>query len=144
MKFLLDTCVISELVNKEPNSAVVEWIRSRRPGDLFLSVLTVGELEKGMTKLGRSNRAVALRQWLEVEIAGRFHDRIIPVSAEIARKWGEMCANAELRGKKRPAIDSLIAATAIVNGLTVATRNVDDMAGTGAKIFDPFSGGWYS
>jgi predicted nucleic acid-binding protein len=137
MKYLLDMCVICELVNHNPNSQVVEWLSCQNSSELFLSVLTIGEIKKGIAKLGNGIRAKRLERWLE-GIVRSFSDHILLVDREISLEWGRICGDAERIGKKRPSIDSLIAATAIVREMTVVTRNVSDMAGMGVPIFNPF------
>lgn len=139
MKYLLDTCIVSELANRNPNPGVIAWLENQRSDDLFISVLTVGELEKGITKLGSGGRVAALRKWLEQDISGSFADRILPVTDEISRQWGRISGRSELGGLKRPVVDSLLAATASVHDLTLVTRNVRDMTGTGVPVFNPFS-----
>lgn len=139
MNYLLDTCVVSELVVHHPDPLVVEWLRAQDPESLFLSALTVGEIEKGIAKRGGDYRARQLSNWLHSEIMGSFGDRILPVGKKVSIEWGRICGSAEKAGRKRPAIDSLIAATASVHGLMIATRNVDDMAGMGVPVFNPFS-----
>ena len=138
MKWLLDTCVLSELSRKRPHPNVMAWMESVQDDLLFISVLTVGELRKGIAANPDPARRESLRQWLESDIFEPFSDTILPVDTAIAERWGDICGEAERTGRKRPAIDALLAATALVHGLTVATRNVADFAGTGAVVFNPF------
>ena len=139
MKLLLDTCVVSELANRRPNVQVVDWLRRQNPKSLFLSFVTIGELEKGIAKRGGDSRAIALGKWLRNDILAAFTDRILPVDREVALAWGKICGEAERAGRKRPAVDALIAATALVHGLKLVTRNIDDMIGMGVPLFNPFS-----
>ena len=139
MNYLLDTCVISELANRHPNAQVISWLQSRSPESLYLSVVTIGELMKGIAKRGGDQRALALEKWLKTEILVSFADRIIPVRRDISLEWGRICGEAERIGRKRPAIDAIIVATALVHGLELVTRNVEDMAGMGVPIFNPFN-----
>ena len=139
MNSLLDTCVVSELANRRPNAQVVDWLRRQDPDTLYLSCITIGELRKGIAKLGPVARAAALENWLRTSILGPFASRILPVGREVALEWGRLCGEAERAGRKRPAIDALIAATASVHNLCVVTRNVDDMSGMGVPLFNPFS-----
>ena len=141
MKYLLDTCVISELANRRPNAEVVAWLRKQAPESLYVSSITIGELEKGIAKRGGDARGIALADWLRNEVLAAFADRILPVSKEVSLEWGRICGEAERAGRKRPAIDALIAATASVHRLKLVTRNVDDMAGMGVPIFNPFPEG---
>lgn len=138
MKFLLDTCVISELVRQQPNGKVIRWVDSVDELNLFLSVLTLGELEKGIAKLPESSRKSDLQGWLEHDLIERFAERIIPVDAAVAAAWGKMQGEAERAGTKLPVIDSLLAATAEIHRLTLATRNVVDFGRCNAAIFNPW------
>jgi predicted nucleic acid-binding protein len=138
MKFLLDTCVISELVRPRPDRNVIRWIDSVDERKLFLSVLTLGELEKGVAKLPESPRKSDLRGWLEHDLLERFSERILPVDAAVAVAWGKKQGEAERAGTKLPVIDSLLAATAEIHRLTLATRNVADLDRCGATVFNPW------
>jgi len=138
MKYLLDTCVISELVAKQPNSHVLEWIDSVDPDGVYLSVITIGEITKGIEKLPNSKRRQELNDWLENELLIRFQENLIDLNANILIKWGQLNARLEINGQKMPAIDSLIAATALEQGLVLVTRNEADFAGTGVEIVNPW------
>ena len=139
MNYLLDTCVISELVNKVPNRRVLDWLGRQSSDSLYISFVTVGEIKKGIAKRGGDLRAQRLEKWLEEDILGEFSDRILPVERDVSLEWGRICGEAERICNRRPAVDALIAATALVHGLTLVTRNVDDMAGMGVSIFNPFA-----
>ena len=130
MKFLLDTCVISELTRKLPTRHVVEWIGSQDELQLFLSVITLGEIERGIDKLSQGRKKETLRQWLAGDLPRRFAGRVLPIDAETALRWGEISAEAEGKGRPVPVLDGLMAATALVHGLTLVTRNTADVAGT--------------
>lgn len=138
MKWLLDTCVLSELSRKRPDPKALSWMERVQDDLLFISVLTIGELRKGIVAHRDPQRRKVLTKWLQDEVLEPFADTILPVDCEIAERWGEICGEAERNGRPRPVVDSLLAATAIVHGLTVATRNVGDFADTGALIFNPF------
>ena len=138
MTYLLDTCVISELVKPRPDVNVVRWVDSVDERKLFLSVLTVGELEKGIAKLQESSRKSDLREWLVHDLVERFSERILPVDAAVAVAWGRIQGEAERGGMKLPVIDSLLAATAEIHRLTLATRNVADFDRCGATVFNPW------
>ena len=138
MNYLLDTCVISELTRPKPNAQVVAWLQAQDPESLYISYLTIGELKKGIAKRGGDARAKKLERWLMGTIFNMYQDRIIPISKDESLVWGSVCGNSEREGKKRPAIDSLIAATALAHQMTLVTRNVDDMAGIGVPILNPF------
>ena len=138
MTFLLDTCVLSELVKPRPNEKVVRWVDSVDERKLFLSVLTVGELEKGITKLQESQRKAELQGWLKYDLAERFAGRILPVDSAVAIAWGRVQGQAERAGAKLPVIDSLLAATAEIHSLILATRNTADFDRCGATVFNPW------
>ena len=138
MKFLLDTCLISELVKKEPNEAVVNWLDAQDEQSLFLSVLTLGELQKGISKLPVGTKRDGLQTWAEHDLVERFSGRIIDIDRETALVWGKLQGVAEQRGEKLPVMDSLIAATATAHGLVVVTRNVKDIGRCHGRVFNPW------
>jgi predicted nucleic acid-binding protein len=139
MSYLLDTCCISELVKKNPNPDVEKWIASQDEQSMYLSVITFGELRKGIEKLPDSKKKKELSRWINEDLNKRFKNRIINITMDIANKWGEILATAEKQGRSLPAIDSLLAATALVNDLTIVTRNTQDMDGSGVDIINPWS-----
>jgi len=128
--YLLDTCVISELIRAEPSPKVMEWIDGQDEENLYLCVITLGEVEKGISKLAEGRKKMQLQTWLADELMERFNGRIFGITAEVARCWGTM--------RSLPVIDALIAATAITNDLIVVTRNTADMSGSGATLLDPW------
>lgn len=135
MSYLIDTNVISELrKGKRANSAVVSWFEGLADEEVFLSALTLGEIRRGIESIRRrdSTAATVLESWLG-RIAEAHRDRIVPVDRAIAEEWGRMNAPDPL-----PVIDGLLAATAKVAGLTLATRNTDDIARSGVSFFNPF------
>lgn len=138
MKYLLDTCLISELVKKDPNPAVVAWLDEQDEQKLFLSVLNLGELQKGISKLPESPRKSELQAWIALDLVERFDGRIIEVDLETALCWGRLQGEAEQTGVKLPVMDSLIAATAAAHGLVVVTRNVRDIERCGATVCNPW------
>jgi predicted nucleic acid-binding protein len=139
MNYLLDTCLISELAQSEPNKNVVDWVLSENETNFYVSVLTFGELYKGIEKLRESSKKEKLRNWVENELTNRFQNRIIGIDVRVSTAWGRIQCIAEKKGKPVPAIDSLIAATGIVHDLTVVTRNVADMERSGVRLFNPWS-----
>ena len=139
MAYLLDTCVVSEFTKPRPSASVDRWVAGVPDASQLISVLTLGELEKGVRKLAAGQRRGALERWL-ADLHLRIVDRILPVDARVALEWGRISAREEAAGRPMPVIDALIGATALVHGHTVVTRNKSDIARSGAKIFDPWSG----
>ena len=138
MKYLLDTCVISELVKIRPKKKVVDWITQNNEGNFYVSSLTFGEIHKGIEKLPKSIRKNTLHQWVEHDLKERFRNRILSVDLNVAMIWGKIQAKTELDGKPMPAIDGLIAATGMAHDLTVATRNIADMEQSGVTLLNPW------
>lgn len=138
MNYLLDTCLISELVKKEPNPAVVDWLDKQDEQALFLSVLTLGELQKGISKLPAGAKRDELQVWAEHDLIERFTGRIIDIDLETALFWGKLQGESEQKGERLPVMDSLIAATATVHGLIVVTRNTKDIERCRARVCNPW------
>lgn len=138
MKALLDTCVISELITKQPNPKVVEYVDSLDPEDVYLSVITVGEIVKGIEKLPKSRRKTDLHKWLNDDLLTRFEGNVLALDTEILIEWGRLSAHLESMGKTMPAIDSLIAATVLTKKMTLVTRNVGDFKETDVEIVNPW------
>jgi toxin FitB len=136
MSYLLDTNVLSEVRRKVPNPGVVDWIARRPASTLYLSVLTMGELRKGVEGVADASRRVSLLDWLETELPAFFTGRILPVDLQVADRWGRLVAAA---GRPVPAIDSLIGATAAHYGLSLVTRNVRDYANLGIDVINPWT-----
>jgi predicted nucleic acid-binding protein len=138
LSFLLDTSVISELVKPAPESNVIEWMKRTDEASLYLSVLTIGEIEKGIAKLPMSSRRERLETWVRQDLAERFRERLLVIDALVAAAWGRLAGEAEGSGKPLPVIDGLIAATGLAHDLTVATRNIEDFERCGARCFNPW------
>ena len=136
--FLLDTNVISELVKPKPDDRLLRWIEETDESILFLSVLTLGEIRNGVQRLRSGLRRGRLESWLQTDLPSRFYGRILPVDAGIADRWGMLSAIAAAKGKPLPVIDGLLAATALHHHLTLVTRNVSDVAGTGVPTLNPW------
>lgn len=134
MNYLLDTCVISELRAKTPSQRVVTWIDEIGDERLYLSVITIGEIQRGIAKLPASNRRNALDQWLQTELLVRFQNRILPLTVEVMLTWGKLTT----QGRTLPAVDAFIAAIAIHHDLHLVTRNVKDFDGTPVKLLNPW------
>jgi len=141
VSFLLDTSVISELVKPAPDNHVVGWMKRAEETSLYLSVLTIGELEKGIAKLPVSSRRTKLETWVRSDLADRFRERLLAIDGTIAATWGKLAGEAETRGVPLPVIDGLIAATGLAHDLTIATRNVEDFNRWGARCFNPWMHG---
>jgi toxin FitB len=136
--FLLDTNVISELVKPRPEPSVVSWIEDIDENLLHLSVLTLGEIRKGVAALPQSARRTALEAWLESDLRLRFSKRILPIDEQVADRWGSLAGQAQKDGHSLPVIDGLLASTAIHHNLTLVTRNIGDVAATGVTAFNPW------
>lgn len=138
MKYLLDTNVISELVAKQPEPKVVNWLDNRDESLIYLSVITLGEIKKGIERLPDTRRKIELHAWLTDELLIRFQGRILMLDTEVMLTWGNLTAALEQKGRKLPAIDSLVAAIALHGQLTLVTRNEDDFADTGVTVLNPW------
>ena len=139
MTYLLDTCVVSELVKPGPDETMVAWMARVPDEACHLSVITVGELAKGAARLPRSARRVRLERWIG-ELISQYGVRIIPVDASVARRWGRLSGELSRKGITTLVGDGLIAATALVHGLKLATRNIADFKPFGVEIVDPWKG----
>jgi toxin FitB len=137
--FLLDTNVISELVKAKPEPKVTTWVETTDESLLYLSVLTLGEIRKGIASLSHSARRVALEAWLNHDLALRFSGRILPIDPDVADQWGRIAGSAAARKSPLPVIDGLFAATAQRHNLILVTRNIRDIAATGVPAFDPWN-----
>jgi toxin FitB len=138
MNYLLDTCVISELIKKKPNPKIVQWIAKEEESSLFMSVLTIGEIHKGIEKLPESRKKEKLHDWVSYDLKERFHNRILNFDLQTAIIWGRIQAHSEPSGKALPAIDGLIAATGLSYDLAVVTRNTIDMEMSGVTLINPW------
>jgi predicted nucleic acid-binding protein len=138
MRYLLDTCVISELVKKRPSSKVTQWLEQQEELSLFLSAISFGELHKGIGRLQAGRKQRELHEWVEGHLGRRFTGRILDIDREVAVRWGEISAAAEGAGRTVPVLDGLLAATALISGLTFVTRNTDHVQATGVPLFNPW------
>ncbi|MBA2654433.1 MAG: type II toxin-antitoxin system VapC family toxin [Gammaproteobacteria bacterium] len=137
MRVLLDTCILSELRNPKSTALLKNTFKRFESHDLFVSVITIGEIIKGIALLPSSKKKTELADWA-MTIESSYVERILNIDCETVHVWGELTANAQTRGKIIPAADGLIAATALVNGLHIMTRNVSDFEPTGVLIFNPW------
>ena len=135
MSYLVDTNVLSELRRKQPDAGVVAWMQQRPRQSLYLSVLTLGEIRKGIEQLQDTRRRQSLIDWLEVELPHYFVGRLLSVDVLTADRWGHLMAGA---GRPLPAIDGLLAATALQHQLTLVTRNTRDFEGLDLPMINPW------
>lgn len=136
--FLLDTNCISELVRADPSPAVLDWFEAADESLLYLSVLTFGEIRKGIAGVPSGTRRAKLETWLQVELRTRFAGRILPIDGAVADRWGILAAAARKIGKNLSAVDGLLAATALQHNLSMVTRNITDFAITQVQVMNPW------
>lgn len=136
--YLLDTNVISELTRLQPEPKVVLWFQATSEELLYLSVLTIGEIRKGINSLPRSNKRALLESWLSNDLVLRFAGRILDVNLDIAERWGLISAQAKIAGTPLAVIDGLMAATALHHNLTLVTRNTKDVQVAGISTLNPW------
>lgn len=137
MSFLLDTCVVSEYSKPAPSAKVLRWIEEQPDHDLFISAITFGEIQKGITTLPHGRKRQTLETFLKntLEI---FADRILPVDREVCLQWGTLRGQMQLKGQIVPVVDAFLAATVLAHRMTFVTRNVADFARTGVPIINPW------
>jgi predicted nucleic acid-binding protein len=140
MSYLLDTCVISELVSKQPDERVITWIDDVDDQLVYLSVITIGEIKRGIQKLPESRRKNRLDSWLNEDLLIRFRGRVLAIDIPVMLTWGTLVASLESQGRSLPAIDSLIASITLHYDFQLVTRNEKDFAGTGLIILNPWNG----
>ena len=139
MNYLLDTNVISELIAREPNPKILDWIDSLDPASVYLSVITIGEIRKGIEKLAPSRRKDQLTLWLESDLLPRFSGKTVDITIDVMLAWGELTGRLERDGNPIAAIDSFIAASVLNGKYTLVTRNVHDFQHTGVPIVNPWA-----
>ena len=137
MRYLLDTCILSEPFKRQPNTQVIAWLRSMDQSSLYTPAVVLGEMRKGVEKMPAGARKEMLTKWL-ADYRRFYADNIVAFDAEVAMTWGGLVGRLQQEGLSAPVIDSQIAATAIHHGMTLVTRNVRDMQATGVDIFNPF------
>jgi predicted nucleic acid-binding protein len=134
MSYLLDTNIISETIKKQPNQIVISWLKKVDMDKLFLSVITLGEIRKGIENIADNKKKNKIMNWLEIDLAKEFTGRILAIDLAVADKWGYISAAIKI-----PAIDALIGATALVNNLKLVTRNTKDFINIpGLEIINPW------
>ena len=139
MSWLLDTCALSEYAKKAPAPEVIAWLDEQDEASLFISVITLGEIEKGILKLRKADprRSQKLTAWLG-KVEQRFAGRTLPLDIAALHVWAQIAAHSELAGQPLPVMDALLMATAQCHGLTMVTRNVQDFAPY-PQVFNPWA-----
>lgn len=145
MSYLLDTCILSKLrrIHKQPDLKLENWIVKHPESSFYVSALTIGEIQVGISKLNLKKKEeklhrLILEDWFFEELIPRFNNRILSIDFETAIAWGSISWESKQKGIVIPIVDGLIAATAIVHNLTVVTENINDFIKTGARIFNPW------
>lgn len=138
MRLLLDTNVLSEVTRPVPEARVLEWLDRLDEDRAFISVMSIAEIRRGVALMDVGRKRDALTEWLATDLPGRFQNRVIAVNEPIALAWGDLMGLAKRSGRGLSSMDGLIAATAIVHDLTIATRNTKDFEGFGIEIVDPW------
>ncbi len=138
MKYLLDTNIISELISKSPNIGVIQFLEGVEEESLFLSVITIGEIQAGIEKLPIGAKKTKLIRWLENDLLERFSGKIIEIDLKTMLRWGEIISRSQAMGKPLPIMDSIIAAQCIAHNLTLITRNQKDFANLPLTLVNPF------
>jgi predicted nucleic acid-binding protein len=135
LSYLIDTNVLSELRNRNADAKVAAWVQARPRQSLYLSVLSLGEIRKGIEAVADPAFRQILTDWLEVELPNYFVGRLLGIDGQVADRWGRVQASA---GRTLPVIDGLLAATALQHDLMLATRNTKDFAGLGVQLVNPW------
>lgn len=145
MGYLLDTCILSKLrrISKKPDAKLENWVTKHNEDSYFISVLTMGEIQSGISKLNikkteERQKRIILEDWFLEELIPQFNNRILAIDLEVVLTWGRLSGECRQRGIVIPAVDGLIASTAIVHNLTVVTENINDFIETGARMFNPW------
>ena len=138
MNYLLDTCVLSEFTRRQSNQRVIDWLNSVSEENLFISVITIGEIQRGIERLPDSARKIELIHWLNQGLLQRFADRTLAIDSETMLLWGSLATRMESQGMPLSVMDSLIIASALQNNLVVSTRNVNDFQPSGVRVINPW------
>jgi toxin FitB len=138
LTYLLDTCVISEFIKPHPEPKVVDWLNTTDPDQVFLSAVTIGEIQFGISNRPPSNRRTELEIWLNESLFPQFTNRILTLDADIFLTWGQMTAQQRQQGKPMSVMDSLIAAVALQHRMVLVTRNISDFSATGLSLLNPW------
>lgn len=138
MAYLLDTCAISEMISVKPTPSVLEWFEAQSEQSLFLSIITIGEIEKGIYQLEQTKRRRVLEAWLLDQLLPSFRGRILNIDRKLITTWARMVAELKTKGMIRASLDSLIEATALQHQLILVTRNVKNFQDSQVTIFNPW------
>ncbi len=138
MSFLLDTNVISEGAKPRPDPGVMDWLASVDEAQLFLSVVSLAELRRGVERLDEGRRKAALDIWLTERLPSRFGERLLAVDHAVADEWGRVVAHSQASGRPMGAMDAFLAATATAHQLVLVTRNQSDFEASGIRLFNPW------
>jgi len=136
--FLLDTNIPSELIRTHSDARVANWVYAQNERSLYLSVISIGELRRGIALLPVSKRRTELERWFDRDLIPRFQGRILPITQTIGDRWGMLDAHRQLKGMPLNTADGLIGATAFEHNLTLVTRNTKDFAELGVEIYNPW------
>ncbi|WP_214470164.1 type II toxin-antitoxin system VapC family toxin [Mesorhizobium sp. dw_380] len=139
MRLLLDTNVLSEVTRPAPDARVLDWLHGLDEDRSFISVVSIAEIRRGVALMDEGRKREALAEWLARDLPQRFEQRVLPVDEPVALAWGDLIGLAKRRGRGLSSMDGLIAATAIAQELTLATRNTKDFEGFGLELFDPWT-----
>lgn len=138
MNYLLDTCVLSEYTRRKPDGKVILWMDAIRDDELYISVITFGEIQRGIEKLTESPRRTDLITWMNEDLVNRFDGRIVPIDLETMLLWGNLTARMDANGTPMSLMDSLIAVSALRNNLVLVTRNETDFQASGVRLVNPW------
>ncbi len=138
MVYLLDTCSLSEITRERPDPNVDRFFANLASKDACVSAVTIAEISKGIELLKPGKRRTRLEKWFQTDLLTQFHERVLPFDSLLAQRWGSMIADLSRRGWTMPLLDSMIAITALVHGLTIVTRNEPDFAHCGTRVLNPW------
>lgn len=138
MNYLLDTCVLSEFTRRQPDARVIAWLDAMDEEQLFISAVTIGEVQRGIQRLPESRRKTELAVWMNNGLMARFAGRIVSIDAATMYLWGSLVARLEAAGQPIGVMDSLILASAVQHNLIIVTRNTADFTPSGAQVINPW------
>ncbi len=138
MNYLLDTCVLSEFIRRQPDQRVIDWLDSIDEENCYISVITLGEIQRGIERLADSRRKTELLVWMNNGLRERFSDRLVSIDGPTMLMWGSLTARLESTGQPMGVMGSLIAASALQNNLILATRNSTDFLSCGVQLINPW------